>query len=107
MPVNLRWFNIFFATIGTAFVGSVFGSLAGLKDEIEDHKNYHAWNRRELSKMMVDELQINDEKLDQYEFVLGSLLVLKKVKTNDIVHVMNKFRELAGDKEYISIEDMD
>mmetsp|Transcript_26017 Transcript_26017/g.54751 ORF Transcript_26017/g.54751 Transcript_26017/m.54751 type:complete len:481 (-) Transcript_26017:186-1628(-) len=107
MPVNLRWFNILFAFFGTAFVGGVFGSLAGLKEEIQDHKNYTAWKRRELSKMMVYELQINDEILDQNEFVLGSLLVLQKVKTDDIVHVMDKFRELAGDKEYISINDMD
>jgi len=107
MPVNLRWFNIFFAPVGTAFVGSVFGSLAGLKKEIEDHTNYHAWNRRELSKMMVNEFQVLDETLDQNEFVLGSLLVLQKVKTNDIERIMNKFRELAGDKKYISTNDMD
>ena len=58
-----------------------------------------------MSKMMIDELQINDDKLDQYEFVLGSLLLLNKVKTNDIDQIMDKFRELAGDKRYICISD--
>jgi len=53
--------------------------------------------------MMVDELQLNDDKLDQYEFVVGSLLLLQKVKTDDINQIMEKFRELAGDKTYISV----
>ncbi|VEU41833.1 unnamed protein product [Pseudo-nitzschia multistriata] len=57
--------------------------------------------------MMVNELQTNDDKLDQNEFVLGSLLILNKVKSNDIKQIMDKFRELAGDKEYISISEMD
>jgi hypothetical protein len=103
MPFHLRWFNIFFTTFGTAFVGIIFGSLAGLQEECADHRRYHAWKRRELSKMMVDELQLNDDKLDQYEFVVGSLLLLRKVKTDDINQIMEKFRELAGDKTYISI----
>ena len=102
MPFHLRWFNIFFTTFGTAFVGSVFGSLAGLQGEIDTHRRYHAWKRREMSKMMVDELQINDDKLDQYEFVLGSLLVLQKINTNDIAQIMEKFHELAENKNYIS-----
>lgn len=105
MPFHLRWFNIFFTTFGTAFVGTVFGSLAGLQDEINDHRRYYAWKRREMSKMMVDELQVNDDKLDQYEFVLGSLLLLQKVKTEDITQIMEKFHELAGDKNYICVSD--
>jgi hypothetical protein len=103
MPLQLRWFNIFLTTFGTAFVGIIFGSLAGLQEECNDHRRYHAWKRREMSKMMVDELQLNDDKLDQYEFVVGSLLLLNKVKTDDINQIMEKFRELAGDKTYISV----
>jgi len=103
MPFHLRWFNIFFTTFGTAFVGSVFGSLAGLQSEVDNHRRTHAWKRREMSKMMVDELQINDDKLDQYEFVLGSLLVLQKVNTNDITQIMEKFHELAENKDYIHV----
>jgi len=105
MPFHLRWFNIFFTTFGTAFVGTVFGSLAGLADEINDHRRYYAWKRREISKMMVDELQINDDKLDQYEFVLGSLLLLQKVNTNDVTQIMEKFHELAGDKNHICVSE--
>jgi len=36
MPFDLRWFNIFFTTFGTAFVGIIFGSLAGLQEECDE-----------------------------------------------------------------------
>jgi hypothetical protein len=56
---------------------------------------------------MVKELQLNDDKLDQYEFVLASLLLLNKVEKGDIEQIMDKFRELAGDKGFIEVTDKD
>lgn len=106
MPFDLRWFDIFFTTIGTAFVGTVLGSFAGLREEIDEYQRFYTWKRRELSKMLVNELQVDDDKLDQHEFVIGSLLILQKVSTNDIEQIMEKFRNLAGDnKTYISLDD--
>ena len=64
-PFELRYFNIFFTSLGTAFVGNCLASLSGLTEEINDHRRYYAWKRRELSKMLIDELQVNDDKLDQ------------------------------------------
>jgi len=46
-----------------------------------------------------------DDKCDQYEFVLSSLLILGKINSSDIQPIMNKFRALAGEKGYISVED--
>jgi hypothetical protein len=94
-------------TFGTAFIGGVFGSLANLRSEINDRRTYYAWKRREVSKHMVKELQLNDDKLDQYEFVLASLLLLNKVEKGDIEQIMDKFRELAGDKGFIEVTDKD
>lgn len=107
MPFQLRWFNIFFTTFGTAFVGGVFGSLAGLKSEVTDRRNFYAWRRREVSKHMIRELQINDDKLDQYEFMVASLLLLNKIEQSDVEQIMDKFRELAGDNGFVCVEDND
>mmetsp|Transcript_24070 Transcript_24070/g.56920 ORF Transcript_24070/g.56920 Transcript_24070/m.56920 type:complete len:624 (-) Transcript_24070:175-2046(-) len=101
-PFLLRWVNIFFVTFGTAFVGSVFGSLASMRSEINDLRRYHAWKRRDVSRQLIRELQVNDDKLDQFEFVLGSLILLGKVGSDDIMNIMDKFRELAGTNGYIA-----
>ena len=47
----------------------------------------------------------HDDKIDQYEFALVSLLVLDKVSYDDIKPIMDKFRVLSGGNEYISIEE--
>ena len=43
--------------------------------------------------------------MERNEFVIGSLLLLQKVTTADIDHIMDKFRDLAGDKNYICVSD--
>lgn len=73
--------------------------------EIADRRNYFAWRRREVSKHMIKELQINDDKLDQYEFMVASLLLLNKIEQSDVDQIMDKFRELAGDKQYVCVEE--
>lgn len=47
----------------------------------------------------------NDGVLDQYEFLVGSLLTLGKLTSEDIKPIMDKYRELAGNKGFISVED--
>lgn len=108
MPFDMRWFQIFFTTFGTAFVGAVFGAAAGLQDEIADIRRFYAWKRREVSKQLVEEMQGSnaDDKVDQYEFMLASLLMLNKISCNDVEQIMDKYRELAGDKGYILGEDL-
>jgi hypothetical protein len=107
MPFELRWFQIFFTTLGTAFVGSVFGGIASLKNDIMDLRRFYAWKRREVSKHLIEDMQgpEADNKVDQFEFLVGSLLMLNKIGSSDVEQIMEKFRELAGDKGFIMHED--
>ena len=100
----MRWFQIFYTTLGTAFVGSVFGSIASLKNEIQDLRRLYAWKRREVSKRLIEDMNGNndaDDHIDQYEFLVGSLLMLKKIDKSDVAQIMDKFRDLAGERGYI------
>ena len=67
----------------------------------------YAWDRREVCKGMLEDMQADehDDKIDQYEFVVASLLSLNKISSDDIKPIMDKFKALAGPKNYISIED--
>lgn len=47
----------------------------------------------------------NDGVVDQYEFLVGSLLTLRKITSEDIKPIMDKYRELAGCNGFISLED--
>lgn len=57
---------------------------------------------------MLEDMQgyEHDDKIDQYEFVVASLLSLNKISSDDITPIVDKFKALAGpSKTYISIED--
>lgn len=84
--------------LSTYFVGQTLESLASLQNEIDQIQTMTAWRRRELSKGLVDELQPeeHDENVDQYEFVLASLVTLNKIAYEDIRPIMDKYRELAN-----------
>eukprot|EP00538_Stauroneis_constricta_P002551 CAMPEP_0119546000 /NCGR_PEP_ID=MMETSP1352-20130426/588_1 /TAXON_ID=265584 /ORGANISM="Stauroneis constricta, Strain CCMP1120" /LENGTH=507 /DNA_ID=CAMNT_0007590649 /DNA_START=82 /DNA_END=1605 /DNA_ORIENTATION=+ len=107
MPVDMRWFQIFYTTLGTVLVGSVFGGIASLSQELQDLKRFYAWKRREVSKRLLEDMQgeNDDGKIDQYEFLVGSLLVLNKLERSDIDQIMDRFRELAGTKGYIDFQE--
>lgn len=106
MPINLRWFQIIYLTTSTYYVGTVLGQLANLKTEIAEIKRHHAWERRKMTKRFVNEIQAyeHDDKVDQYEYLVASLLVLGKLSSEDIQPIMAKFRDLSGSKGYISVE---
>eukprot|EP00934_Nitzschia_sp_Nitz4_P009265 Nitzschia sp. Nitz4//scaffold31_size150131//117489//120534//NITZ4_002847-RA/size150131-augustus-gene-0.8-mRNA-1//1//CDS//3329547716//9255//frame0 len=109
MPFDMRWFQIFYTTFGTAFMGAVFGAAASLKSDITDLSRFYAWKRREVSKRMIEDFQgpDGDDRVDQYEFLVGSLLMLNKLSSSDIEQIMDKFRDLAGNKGYIIADDAD
>jgi hypothetical protein len=92
----------------TYIVGNSLGKLGSLKQELSKIRRRHAWDRRRVTKRFIDELQSydHDDKVDQYEFLVASLLSLGKIDSDDIRPIMNKFRDLAGDKGYISVEDV-
>ena len=103
MSFGLRWFQIFYLIVSTYFVGNTLGGLAALKDEIASILSHTAWSRRKNSKGLIEELQPyeNDGKIDQYEWALASLVILGKVRYDDLLPIMDKFRDLAGQSGFI------
>lgn len=105
MPFSFRWFQILYLTIGTYFVGNAFGKLASLKQELEETRRLYAWKRRVVSKGLIMDMNANDDILDQYEFLVSSLLSLGKISSDDVGPIMDRFRTLAGEKGYIQLSD--
>jgi len=105
MPFEFRWFQVIYLTVGTYFVGNALGKLASLKQELDETSRQYAWKRRVVSKGMIMDMNTNDDIVDQYEFVVSSLLSLGKISSDDIAPIMDRFRTLAGEKGYIQISD--
>ena len=106
MPFEFRWFQVLFLTVGTYFVGGALGKLASLKQEFDATRRFYAWQRRVVSRGMIMDLEGNDDGIvDQYEFIVSSLLQLGKVSSDDVIPIMDRFRSLAGEKGYIQVSD--
>lgn len=91
----------------TVLVGNSLGKLGSLREELNDIRREHAWDRRKVTKRWVDEMQayVHDDKVDEYEFLVSSLISLGKIGSDDIRPIMDKFRTLAGEKGYITNAD--
>ena len=108
MSPEMKMFQVFYLCLGTFFVGNTLGKLAGLMADMERLRTEYAWQEREISNEMIraDQGSTTDTRVDQYEFVVASLLNLGKAQEQDIQLIMNTFRKLAkasGDKGYISL----
>lgn len=107
MPDYMRWFQIIYLSLGTYFTGSALGKLSALKEEMETIRRYHAFERREVNKHMMHYLSSTGTgRVDQYEFVIASLLNLGKIDADDIDPIMEKFRSLeasSGRTGYITV----
>lgn len=111
MPHFMRWFQIFYLTLGAYFTGNALGRFGTMKEELDEIRRYHAWQRREVNKQMMYYLTSTDDttRVDQYEFVIASLLNLRKIRVSDVEPIMDKYRMLAkrsGNSGYIKIEDI-
>jgi hypothetical protein len=106
---DLRWFQIFYLLLSTYSAGDALGRIAALPDKITRVRAEYAWERREVSKGMIEDWQAadHDDKIDQYEFMVASLLVLGKIDSDDVKLVMDKFRALADPNGYISLAKQD
>ena len=106
-PFGLRYFKIAYLMFSTILVGNALGKLGSLREELADVRREHAWDRRRVTKRLIDEMQAydNDDQVDQYEFLVSSLLTLGKISSDDIRPIMDKFRDLAGVKGYIDLDD--
>lgn len=78
--------------------------------ENDNHNYNHNDNGNEqFDKDFDDDYEIGineideeeDDQIDQYQFLLGSLLMLNKIEMRDIEPIMDKFRELANDEGFI------
>jgi len=103
-----RWFQVFYISFSTYFVGAAIGMIANLADDIKKARLQFAWNRREVSKGMIEDMQAydHDTTIDQYEFCVASLLSLGLIKYDDIKPIMDKFRTLSEGKGFISLNDL-
>ena len=81
------------------FVGDALGKLADLNKEIQQRRRNWEFERWEVSKGMIDKFQAyeNNRKVNQYEFLVASLLALHKINSKDITPIMDKFCKLAGE----------
>ena len=57
MPEGLRWFNIFYTLLGTAFLANILGSIATLKTELIEHRRLNTWKRRRVSKQLIQDME--------------------------------------------------
>ena len=107
-PKGLLYFKIPYLLISTVLVGNALGNLGNLNEELAKARKQHQWNSRPVTKRLIDQMQAyeHDDKVDQFEFLVASLVCLGKVSSDDIRPIMDKFREHAGNKSYIAIEDM-
>ena len=82
----MRWFQVFYLIFSTYFVGSALSGLASLKVEIDEVTRKTAWGRREVSRGLIDECQPeeHDDRIDQYEFLVASLIQLGKISSSDV-----------------------
>lgn len=108
MSPSMKAFQVVYLCLGTFFVGNTLGKLATLKQDMDSLARQYAWEQREVSQEMIraDQGSASDSRVDQYEFVVASLLNLGKISPNDITPIMNKFRRLAqasGDQGYIEL----
>lgn len=83
------------------------GKVGSYNEEIKQLRRFFVWNRREVSQGMIKDWQAadHDDKIDQYEFALASLLDLGTITHADLQPIMAKFRGLAGPKGYICVEE--
>jgi hypothetical protein len=107
MSFDLRWFQVFYLTLSTYFVGNALGKVASLQSEIEQTRRQYAWKRRDVSKGLIKEMQSHehDDSVDQYEFAIASLLTLGTISASDLTPIMDKYRKMAGDSGYIQISE--
>lgn len=117
MPFALRWFNFLFAIIGTTFAASLLSSIADLKNEVKSLRTLYVWQNREVSVQLIADMDADDtdadsesneeKKVDQYEFLIASLITLGKVEREDVTTIMDKFRKLAGEDQVICKADIE
>ena len=88
-------------------LANILGRVANLKSELREYAILVAWKRRQVSKRLIQDMEgDNDGTVDQYEFLVASLVTLEMVSHNQIREIMVKFKELAGDDLELNEDDI-
>ena len=78
-------------------VSIALGRVSSLRHEVEDAKKSAAFSDLHMSAEMLAELDSDNNGIDEFEFVVGSLLMMGKVSVEDLQLIISKFRELDVD----------
>lgn len=108
MPKEMAWFQVVYLSFCTYLTGSALGKLGTLHSDLSQVRRYHAWHRRDVNKHVIKYISSTEDptRVDQFEFVISSLLEIGKIEANDITPIMDKYRELAersGNTGYIEV----
>ena len=97
IPHYMRWFNIFYLALSTYFIGNALGQFGTMKNEMEEVRRYHSWQRRAVNEHMMRYLTSTEDtsQVDQYEVVVASLLNLGKITASDVRPIMDHHRILT------------
>jgi len=91
-----RIFLIFYLIVATAFVAKALGILASLGGDVDHMRRKAAWSRRGISQALITEIDADgDGEIDEYEYVIASLVQLRTVELGDVTEIMDKFRKLS------------
>jgi hypothetical protein len=87
-------------------VGNTIDRIGTINDEVLEIRRVRAWDRRQITKTLIEDLQadVHDDDVDQFEFAISSLVALGKLSSSDMVPIMDKFREWADETGYITID---
>lgn len=111
-----------FTVLSSRQVGDTLAKVGALAVNMREERDRFAWSRIQLSDDLIEDFQIapptttttteaadatktagdnrsNDQDrddLNQYEFVVSSLLSLNIISKDDIVPIMDKYRELVA-----------
>ena len=104
---ELRWFQIFYLIVSTYCVGNAIAGMTTIGEKLSDARRQFAWRKRSVSLGMMAEMQSDgDDRIDQFEFAMSSLLALGKVTSSDLEPIMEQYKKLADENlGYIVLSD--
>jgi hypothetical protein len=104
--VGQRTLNVFYLVLSTGFVAYALGKLSSLSGDLADARLRYTWGRRNVAKALISEIQGDGDDVNEYQFVVASLVQLNMVKTDDIKDIMDRFRVLSDGEETFSAADV-
>jgi len=93
--------SLYFCTVYMVFavitVSAAIGNLASLPSEMQLTRKKFEFEAKQLTFSMLEKMDPDGDGVDQFEFVLASLLAFGKVTRDDIEPIIQKFELLDDD----------